>query len=33
MKEILSGIAEGDKIVSKGQSALKDGIAVNVLNP
>ena len=31
--EILSGIAEGDKIVSKGQSALKDGIAVNVLNP
>lgn len=28
--EILSGIAEGDKIVVKGQSSLKNGSKVNV---
>jgi RND family efflux transporter MFP subunit len=30
--EILDGIADGEQIVVKGQSALKDGIKVNVLN-
>ena len=29
--EILDGIADGEQIVVKGQSALKDGIKVNVL--
>ena len=28
--EILSGIAEGDKVVVKGQASLKNGSKVNV---
>lgn len=30
--EVLSGVKDGDKVVVKGQSAIKDGVAVNVLN-
>ncbi|MBR5863375.1 MAG: efflux transporter periplasmic adaptor subunit, partial [Alistipes sp.] len=30
--EILSGIADGDEVVTSGQIALKDGIAVEVVN-
>ena len=30
--EILSGIADGDVVVTSGQVALKDGIAVEVVN-
>ena len=30
--EILEGVAAGDKVVTKGQSALKDGVKVNVIN-
>ena len=31
-QEILSGVSEGDQVVVKGQSALKDGMKVQVLN-
>ncbi|MBO4634864.1 MAG: efflux RND transporter periplasmic adaptor subunit [Bacteroidales bacterium] len=30
--EILEGLSHGDKVVTKGQSTLKDGVAVKVLN-
>ncbi len=30
--EVLSGVNEGDKVVVKGQSVIRDGAAVNVLN-
>ncbi|MBR4735868.1 MAG: efflux RND transporter periplasmic adaptor subunit [Bacteroidales bacterium] len=30
--EILEGVQEGEKVVTKGQSTLKDGVTVNVLN-
>ena len=29
--EILEGLNDGDKVVVKGQAALKDGVKVNVL--
>ena len=29
--EVLSGLEEGDTVVVKGQSLLKDGVKVNVL--
>jgi multidrug efflux pump subunit AcrA (membrane-fusion protein) len=30
--EIVDGLADGAKVVVKGQSTLKDGVSVNVLN-
>ena len=30
--EILSGLADGDEVVTSGQIALKDGIAVELVN-
>ena len=30
--EVVDGVAEGDTVVSKGQTTLKDGIKVVVLN-
>jgi multidrug efflux pump subunit AcrA (membrane-fusion protein) len=30
--EILSGIADGDQVVTSGHIALKDGIAVELVN-
>jgi multidrug efflux pump subunit AcrA (membrane-fusion protein) len=30
--EVLSGIADGDEVVTSGQVALKDGIAVELVN-
>ena len=32
MVEILTGVAEGDLVVTKGQSYLSDGEAVEILN-